>query len=82
MVSIIILEGNQKVSVHAKITVKKHFEVEALDYSPEGRGIDSRWCHWNFFHVPIVLKSGILNLLEPSGPVKSCNGIAFFNFQM
>jgi hypothetical protein len=28
--------------------------------------------------VPIVLKSGSLNLLEPSGPVKACNGIAFF----
>jgi hypothetical protein len=27
-------------------------------------------------HVPIVLKSGSLNLLEPSGPVKACNGIA------
>jgi hypothetical protein len=26
--------------------------------------------------VPIVLKSGSLNLLEPSGPVKACNGIA------
>jgi hypothetical protein len=26
--------------------------------------------------VPIVLKSGSLNLLEPSGPVKTCNGIA------
>jgi hypothetical protein len=22
--------------------------VEALSYKPEGRGIDSRWCHWNF----------------------------------
>jgi hypothetical protein len=21
---------------------------EALRYKPEGRGIDSRWCHWNF----------------------------------
>jgi hypothetical protein len=21
--------------------------VEALRYKPEGRGIDSRWCHWN-----------------------------------
>jgi hypothetical protein len=28
------------------------------------------------FHVPIVLKSGYLNLLEPSGPVKACNWIA------
>jgi hypothetical protein len=22
--------------------------VEALRYKPEGRGLDSRWCHWNF----------------------------------
>jgi hypothetical protein len=22
--------------------------VEALKYKPEGRGIDSRWRHWNF----------------------------------
>jgi hypothetical protein len=28
-------------------------------------------------HVPIVLKSGGLNLLETSGPVQSCNGIDF-----
>jgi hypothetical protein len=26
--------------------------------------------------VPIVLKSGSLNLLETSGPVRACNGIA------
>jgi hypothetical protein len=26
--------------------------------------------------LPIVLKSGSLNLLEPSGPVQACNGIA------
>jgi hypothetical protein len=31
-------------------------------------------CH---LHVPIILKSGTLNLLEPSGSVKACNGIAF-----
>jgi hypothetical protein len=28
------------------------------------------------FYVPIVLKSGSLNLLELTGPVKACNGIA------
>ena len=28
--------------------------------------------------MPIVLKSGSLKLLEPSGPVQACNGIAFF----
>jgi hypothetical protein len=22
--------------------------IEALRYKPKGRGIDSRWCHWNF----------------------------------
>ena len=22
--------------------------VEALLYKPEGRGFESRWCHWNF----------------------------------
>jgi len=26
--------------------------------------------------MPIVLKSGSLNHLEPSGPVQACNGIA------
>jgi hypothetical protein len=26
--------------------------------------------------VPIVLKSGSLNFLEPPGPVQACNGIA------
>ena len=26
--------------------------------------------------MPIVLKFGSLNLLEPSGPVQTCNGIA------
>jgi hypothetical protein len=29
-------------------------------------------------HVPTVLKSGSLDLLEPLGPVQACNGIAFF----
>jgi hypothetical protein len=22
--------------------------IVALRYKPEGRGIDSPWCHWNF----------------------------------
>jgi hypothetical protein len=30
-------------------------------------------CH---LHVPIVLQTGSLNLLEPSAPVKACNWIA------
>ena len=33
---------------------------------------------WQTYHlyVRIVLKSESLNLLEPSGPVQACNGIA------
>ena len=33
-------------------------------------------------HVPIVLKSGSLHLLEPSGSIQDCNGIAlpFYSF--
>jgi len=27
-------------------------------------------------NVPIDLKSGSLNLLQPSGPVQACNGIS------
>jgi hypothetical protein len=30
----------------------------------------------NHLQVPIVLISGVPNLLEPSGPVQACNGIA------
>jgi len=33
-----------------------------------------------YLQVPIVLKSGSLNLLEPSGPVQACNGIALSLF--
>jgi len=29
-----------------------------------------------YLHVPIVKKSGGLNLLEPCGPVQACNGTA------
>ena len=33
-------------------------------------------------HVPIVLKSGSLNLLEPSGPVQACNGGLLYCFNL
>jgi len=32
--------------------------VEALRYKPEGRGFDSRWCHWNFF-IDIILPAAL-----------------------
>jgi hypothetical protein len=34
----------------------------------------------DYIHVPIVLKSGGLNLLEPSGPVQACDWIVFLPF--
>ena len=93
--------------------------VEALCYKPEGRGFDSRWCHWIFsltysfrrhygpgvdsasnrneyqecflgvkaacaqgwqpyyLHVPIVLISGSLKLLETSGSVQAVMGLLY-----
>jgi hypothetical protein len=39
------------------------------------KGGRSGWQPYHL-HVQIVLKSGSLNLLEPSGPVQACNGIA------
>jgi hypothetical protein len=75
--------------------------VEALRYKPEGRGFDSRWCHWNFSltsfrphygpgskgcrcvgltTLPPSCADGHEiwepQLLEPSGPVQACSGIA------
>jgi hypothetical protein len=32
--------------------------LKALRYKPEGRGFDSRWCHWNFF-VDIILPAAL-----------------------
>jgi len=32
--------------------------VEALRYKSEGRGFDSRWCHWNFF-IDIILPAAL-----------------------
>ena len=43
------------------------------EYQEYFLGVKKRPYH---LHVPIVLKSGSLNLLEPSGPVQACNGIA------
>jgi hypothetical protein len=44
---------------------------------PEGLKVSGAY-GWQPYHphVPIFLKSGSLNLLEPSGPVQACIGIA------
>ena len=32
--------------------------VEALRYKSEGRGFESRWCHWNF-SIDIILPAAL-----------------------
>jgi len=34
--------------------------VKALRYKPEGRGFNSRWCHWIFF-IDIILPASVFN---------------------
>jgi hypothetical protein len=43
-----ILDFLKFLSVFALNGARGGAVVEALRYKPEGRGIDSRWCHWNF----------------------------------
>jgi len=38
------------VLLHYSCTLLVAQLVEALRYKPEGRGFDSQWCHWIFFH--------------------------------
>ena len=58
-------------------TCSRHFYV---DRSVELYNLSGCWQPYRL-HVPIVLKSGSLTLLEPSGPVQACNRIALpFNF--
>ena len=47
-------------------------------YTVSWRGKDGRCVVLQLYrlHMPIVLKSGNLNLLEPSGTVQGCNGMA------
>ena len=46
-----IIHGQAQVS----LAVAK---AEALRYKPEGRGFDSRWCHWSFF-IDIILPAAL-----------------------
>ena len=49
---------------------------EYQEYFPGVKAAGAYGWHPYHLHVPIVLKSGSPNLLEPSGPVQACNGIA------
>jgi hypothetical protein len=69
VVALCQLQWLYTLELQGRFTVRDEFERVLKDSGASG------WqpCH---LHVPIVLKSGNLNLLEPSGPVKACNGIA------
>ena len=55
--TVLIFSQNYR-KMHLYLFIKLHLSgligqavaqfVEALRYKPEGRGFDSRWCHWNF----------------------------------
>ena len=47
--------------------------IRNISWGKGGRCVDLTTYH---LHVPLVLKCGNLNLLEPSEPVQACNGIA------
>jgi hypothetical protein len=51
----------------------KEMSTRNVSWGKSGRCLGLTNLH---LHVPIVLKSGSLSLLEPSGPVQVCNGIA------
>jgi len=44
---------------------------------PEGKDGRCLGLTAHHLHVPNVWKSGSLNLVEPSGPVQTCNGIPY-----
>jgi len=49
----------------------------ALTQSVTEMGSKGGWCvGLTHLHVPIFLKNGSLNLLEPSEPDQACNGFA------
>jgi hypothetical protein len=53
------------------------------EYQEYFLGSKGGWClglTTYHLHMPIVWKCGSLNLLKPSGPVQTCNGIALPNF--
>ena len=52
-------------------TLKNEYQV-----NPGGKGGRCVRLTTYHIHVPIVKKSGGLNLLEPCGPVQACNGTA------
>jgi hypothetical protein len=52
--------GNKKITVNFGGHAVVHL-VEALQYKPEVRGFDFRWCHWNFF-FEIILPAALMAL--------------------
>ena len=49
---------------------------EYQEYFLEAKAAGTYFWQPYHLHVPIVLKSGSLSLLEPTGPVQACNGNA------
>jgi hypothetical protein len=46
--AVLLRRVNLFIPVHDQAGARGGAVFEALRYKPEGRGFDSRWCHWNF----------------------------------
>jgi hypothetical protein len=58
------------------VLYSRDLQVFSLEYFLGGKRGRCVWLTTCHIHVPIVQKSGSLNLLEPCGPVQACNGTA------
>jgi hypothetical protein len=47
--------------------------VRALRYKPEGRGFDSRWCHWNFYLHNLSGRTMTLGSTQPVTEMSTWN---------
>jgi hypothetical protein len=53
--------------------------VEALRYKPEGRGLDSRCCHWNFsFAIILPAALGSTQPLTEMSAVRMADNLTTF----
>ena len=57
------------------IEARMEMSVRSISWGVKAAG---EWgCKPRHLHAPIVMKSGSLNLQEPSGPVQSCTWVAY-----
>jgi hypothetical protein len=48
VMTMLFVFSSAKYAFHVVPGAHGYVMVKALRYKPAGRGVDSRWCHWNF----------------------------------